>query len=211
MKTLLAILLSFIVSEAPVLAIHGGYTLGGAATAIGTYAGVLIPVSDTVLTTGTSTSDFGSNALGLFTLSVPAAGLGSGTVYIFSGAQQLVGTLQGLPDPDNVGGIVGIITATGQIAVDTVNDNIFGFGVAQTETQVTGQASGAFSAAVSSATVSESPTGVNLDGTANVTIQTTTTGSNGNTVFIPTDQIVFEVDGFQQSPTATASTTTAAQ
>ncbi len=108
MKTILAILLGFIVSEAPVLAIHGGYTLGSAQSAIGTYAGVLVPVSDINLsgttavtgTTGAVAGGFGSNSLGIFTLSIPSSGIGGGQVLIFSSAQGMSGTITALPDPN---------------------------------------------------------------------------------------------------------------
>jgi hypothetical protein len=208
MKTLLAILLSFIVSEAPVLAIHGGYTLGGATQLMGTYAGVLIPTSDTLLQTGTAATanGLGSNSLGLFTLGIPLTGLGSGTVVIFSEAQQLTGSIQALADPRTTGALIGVITATGQVTTGSFNDFFFGNA---TETQVTGDASGGLTAAVSQGTVSNSPYGINLSGTANVTVSTASTGTNGNTntTLTPTESIVFEVDGFLQTYAVTVTGT----
>ena len=217
MKTLLAILLSFIVSEAPVLAIHGGYTLGGAAGVIGTYAGVMIPTKDTVLNTETVTAsgttasiaDFGENALGLFSLSIPATGFGSGVVYIFSSDQELQGSIQALTDPTNPSGILGVIHATGQVNVftETGNEGIFGTFNAN-QTQITGDADGELTAIVANAAVSASPNGVNLSGTASLTVSSAVTGTNGLVTFVPTDSIVFAVDGFQQSsvPTSTSGT-----
>lgn len=206
MKTLLAILLSFIISEAPVLAIHGGYTLGGAQTVTGTYAGVLIPTSDTLLTTGSNAATgFGSDALGLFTLSIPTTGLGSGTVVLFSGQQQLFGSIQAIPDPNSTtGGIVGVITATGQITTSSFTD-VF-FGDTGSFTQVTGEASGGLTATATQSTNTISPTGVNINGTANMNVDTTVTGTDGTTSLVPTESIVFAVDGFQQSAVASAST-----
>lgn len=210
MKTLLAILMSFLVTEAPVLAIHGGYTLGGATGTQGTYAGVLVPTQDTVLTTGSSASDFGANSLGLFTLGIPATGIGSGQIYLFSNGEQLVGTIQALPDPTTTSGIVGIIQATGEIAVASVTDNFFGF--AEQQNQVTGQASGGLTAVAVASTNSISAYGINLSGTANVTVTSSTTNATtGAQSFTPTDAIVFTVEGFQQSdyaaPTSTTTTT----
>jgi len=206
MKTLLAILMSFLVTEAPVLAIHGGYTLGGSAGVNGTYAGVLVPVQDTLLTTGSNISDFGANSLGLFTLSIPSTGLGTGQVYIFSGGEQLAGTIQALANPATENGIVGVISATGEITVASVVDNFFG--INQVQNQITGQASGGFTASTVQSTVSDSAQGINLDGTANVTVTSSTTNATtGGTSFIPTDAIVFAVDGFQQSPFASTTTT----
>jgi hypothetical protein len=214
MKTLLAILLSFIVTEAPVLAIHGGYTLGGAAGVIGDYAGVLVPLSDTILTTGSSSADFGQNALGLFTLSIPSDGIGSGAIFLFSSGQQLTGPIQALPDPNNIGGIVGIIQATGNVNVASFNSNgssnnssVIVIGFNETETQVTGQASGGFTAVTENSTVTNSPTGINLSGTSNITVTTASTGTDGATIFTPTDSIVFAVNGFQQSATPSSTAT----
>jgi hypothetical protein len=192
MKTLLAILLSFIVTEAPVLAIHGGYSLGAAGSVVGTYAGVLVPTQDTILATGSNAADFGTNSLGLFTLSVPTTGIGTGTVYLFSEGEQLTGPIQCLPDPTNTYGIVGVISATGEAAVETFQDNLFGLN--ETLSTITATASGGFSATTVQSAVSDSPTGINISGTANVTVTTNTNG-----ILTPTDQITFDVLGFQQS------------
>ncbi len=214
--------MSFLITEAPVLAIHGGYTLGGSAGVNGTYAGVMIPTSDTSLTSGSGGTNFGANSLGLFTLSIPTTGIGSGAVYVFAQGQQLNGTIQALPDPAADGGIVGVIQATGQITVGSFQDTFFG--ETATQTQLTGQASGGLTVMVSQDATSVSTAGINISGTANVTITTqyttplvTTTGTNGatttsggNTEFIPTEAIVFDVEGYQQSATATTTTTAGA-
>jgi len=206
MKTPLAILLSFVMTEAPVLAIHGGYTLGGSIQLMGTYAGVLVPTSDTLLQTGSGSQQvatgLGSNALGLFTLGLPQTGIGGGTVYLFSQAQQLTGSIQALPDPQNQGTIIGILTATGQVTTASFS-NIF-FGNA-TQSQITGDASGGITAAVSEGTVSTSPYGINLTGTANVTISTT--GTSTTNTLTPSESIVFAVEGFLQSYADTITTT----
>jgi len=197
MKTPLAILLSFVMTEAPVLAIHGGYTLGGSIQLMGTYAGVLVPTSDTLLQTGSGSQQvatgLGSNALGLFTLGLPQTGIGGGTVYLFSQAQQLTGSIQALPDPQNQGTIIGILTATGQVTTASFS-NIF-FGNA-TQSQITGDASGGITAAVSEGTVT---------GTANVTISTT--GTSTTNTLTPSESIVFAVEGFLQSYADTITTT----
>jgi len=193
MKTLLAILLSFIVSEAPVLAIHGGYSLTSSGSVVGEYAGALVPIQDTLLATGSNEADFGANSLGLFTITIPQTGLGTGTVYLFSNGQQMTGPIQAIPDPTNTSGIIGVISATGQISA-SANQNDFGFIFNTTFVQVTGQAGGGFEAIATESNVSDSPTGVNLSGTAHLTVQTTS--SNG--LLTPTDAITFELFGFQQ-------------
>src|SRR5271170_7063902 len=99
MKTMLAVLLSFILMEAPVLALQGGYSLPNSSNGLtGTYAGVLIPSSDDVL--ASNAVDIGTNSLGLFTLGVPTTGLGAGTVSIFSVGRTFTGTIQALADPE---------------------------------------------------------------------------------------------------------------
>ncbi|MGA3171307.1 MAG: hypothetical protein ABSE62_09855 [Chthoniobacteraceae bacterium] len=203
MKTALAILLSFIICEAPVLADHG-YTLGGEQSAVGTYAGALIPIQDVVLTSGTSaTSDFGSNSLGLFTLNVVQTGLGTGTVALFSGDQEMNGTIQATQNPETATQIIGVMTATGQVTSATFNGGLF-FGN-ETLTQLTGNAGGSLIANVVAGGVN-SPTGTNLTGTSQLTVTAAQTGTDGNTVLIPTDNITYAVDGFQQSTTPNAGT-----
>lgn len=198
MKTLLAILLSFIVCEAPVLAIHGGYTLGGGLSVIGTYAGVMIPTEDTPLVSATTglSSGFGTNSLGLFELSMPTDGLGTGGVALFSGNQQMEGTIVASQNPDSAAALIGVINVTGEVQTASFNGGIF-FGQASV-TQITGNAGGALSASVVAGGV-DSPTGTNLTGTANLVVDVAETDTNGNTVLIPTDNIIFQVDGFQQS------------
>jgi len=210
MKTLLAILLSFVVTEAPVLAIHGGYTLGGSASVIGTYAGVLIPISSTVIASGTAatgiTADFGGNALGIFTVGIPQTGIGGGSLVVFSGNDQLTGGIQALPDPNTLGGIVGIVTASDYQNVFTVTSNFFGNAAAQT---LIAQAGGGLTAITTQSTTSNSPTGINLTGTATLTFSAPSASSQtvtgGTTVFTngglltPFSVVSFAVDGFQQS------------
>jgi len=203
MKTLLAILLSFLVSEAPVLAIHGGYTLGGSQSAIGTYAGVMIPSSDTIL--AANAADIGSNALGLFTLSIPSTGLGSGSVVIFSDGRTFSGSIQALADPNNPGGILGVLTASFNYNLyETLNGTA---GQTETTLAVTANAQGSFDAATNSDINSISPTGINLDGTATVNIdQGFVSGSNGTPIIV--EEVTFAVDGFQQSATASSTSGT---
>lgn len=214
MKTLLAIVLSFVISEAPVLALQGGYSLGGAAGTIGTYAGVMIPTSIqnyNVSVTGTSTtvtSSFGLNSLGLFTFDVPAVGFGSGTIIVFATDQEEDGTITTLPDPSNSDGIYGLIAATGEVATETYSDTFFGYSASLSE--VTGQASGEMRVSTANSTNSVSANGINLSGTANVAFSVAVTnGSTGvNEGFVESQAVSYVVDGFQQSATAVASTGT---
>ena len=154
-----------------------------------------------------------------------------GSIFRFEGQASVFGTEEGpcyrclYPEPPPPGlvpscaeggvlgilpGLVGIIQATGEIAVATVTDNFFGF--AQQQNQVTGQASGGLTAVAVASTNSISAYGINLSGTANVTVTSSTTNATtGAQSFTPTDAIVFTVEGFQQSdyaaPTSTTTTT----
>jgi hypothetical protein len=209
MKTLLAILLSFIISEAPVFALHGGYTLGGSQSVTGTYAGVLVPTSNDLL--AADATNFGSDALGLFTLSIPSTGLGSGTVLIFSGADTFTGTIQAVANPNNDTGVEGVLTATYNynlyVPVTTPGEN----GNPPTTTisteAVTATAEGPFSASTVSNPNSAGGLGLDLDGTSQVSVdQGFVNGGNGAPIII--EKITFAVEGFQQSTTASATTTT---
>ncbi len=210
MKVLLAILLSFVMTEAPVLAIHGGYSLGSSTPPLGLYAGVLVPISDTLLVQ--PSTDFGQNSLGLFTISMPLTGLGAGTAVIFSGGNTYTGTIQAIadPNPQNIGGIVGILNATFNFNTAQTTTNIpgvFNFNTTTTATVATAQ--GSFDANTVDSAESAGFYGVNLDGTSVVNIsEGFVTGSNATPTV--TEQITFQIEGFQQSNNPAAAVTTAA-
>jgi hypothetical protein len=206
MKTLLAILLSFVMTEAPVLAIHGGYTLGSSTDLTGSYAGVLVPISDSVLVA--NSTDFGANSLGLFTLSVPETGLGSGSVVLFSNGRTFSGSIQVLPDPNTAGGLTGIMTAAFNYSLTETLTGTDGVSTVTT-IPVTANAQGAFNAVAANDPTSQGPLGVSLTGSATVNVdQGLVSLADGTPVINET--IVFAVDGFQQSnvPSTTSSTGT---
>ena len=197
MKTLLAILLSFIISEAPVLA-ERGYTLPGSSTNLsGLYAGVLIPISDVLV--DPKAQDFGANSLGLFTLSIPTTGLGSGSAVIFSNGRTFTGTIQALlnPDPSSLG-ILGVINATFDYTLEITSS---------TSEAITASAAGSFDATVVTDAQSVGGFGLDLDGTSQVNVdQGFVSGSNGSPIV--TEQITFQIEGFEQSNTPSTTTTT---
>jgi hypothetical protein len=207
MKTLLAILLSFIVTEAPVLAIHGGYTLGGVGNTAGTYAGVFVPTSD-VITTGTSSgilsSSSGSNNLGLFTLNIPTTGVGTGNVLLFSSGRTFTGTIDAIPDPANANGIRGLITATFNFTFNVVTTSVSNGTVVQTVSpvNVTATALGAFTATtVTTSATTQSPTGVLLSGATTLQIDQGAVSDDGSPVI--TETAAFDIEGYQQSSSST--------
>jgi len=209
MKTLLAILLCFVITEAPVLAIHGGYTLGGTSSVTGTYAGVFVPDGIT-LVSGTTADYSGGNSLGLFSLNVPNTGDASGPVMIFSAGRTFAGTITGFPNPSDPNGITGIITATYAFTVYVSSTNVAN-GVTTTTVSnvpVTATAQGSMTADVSSSAQElQSPTGVLLTGSTSLAVDQGTVEADGSPVITEIDKYLIE--GYQQSASYTASAATA--
>lgn len=202
MKLLLAILLSFIITEAPVLARYE-YTIPGNAQSLsGVYAGILIPIEDTLLIP--TATDFGSNSLGLFTLALPTIGLGAGNVVVFSNGNTFSGTLQALINPDAKNpGITGVLNATYSYTLSTIVTTSSGASVV---TQgVTAGVQGSFDAAAVYDANSVGNNGLDLSGTSQVNI---TNGFVQNGNFIITEQITFAIDGYEQSTDASSAGTT---
>ena len=198
MKYLLAILLSFIMTEAPVLAIHGGYTLPGSTSLIGTYAGVMIPVADDLLVA--NVTDFGLNSLGLFTLGVPGVGLSNGTVIIFSGGNTFNGSIQALINPDpSVSGLLGIITASFPFTLNTI---VSGSNVTQ---DLTATAQGSFDVVAEQDGSSVCGLGINLTGSSVINVSDAQVDNNNNPII--DEKITFDIEGFQQSSGVTTTGT----
>jgi hypothetical protein len=198
MKTVLALLLCFILAEAPVLA-RDIYQIPGQSTnLVGAYAGVMIPIATTILVP--STANFGSNALGLFTLSIPTTGIGAGTLVLFTGADTFTGTIQALANPNpNNPGVLGVATATFNYSL-YVTTTTNGTNTITTEA-ITATANGSFDANAVQDTSSVGGNGLDLSGTTQFLInQGFVNGSNGNP--IETEQVTFDIEGFLQSTTA---------
>jgi hypothetical protein len=209
MKTLLAILMSFIITEAPVLAIHGGYSLGGVGDTSGTYAGVLIPTSDVVISGSGGVTTAGSDNLGLFTLNVPTTGVGTGNLLIFSSGRTFTGTITAIPDPSNANGIIGLITATFAFTFEVITTAVSNGTVVQTVSPVntTATAQGGFSATTETTTATtQSPTGVLLSGETTLEIDQGAVTADGAPII--TEVASFDIEGFQQSSSATAGSET---
>ena len=90
MKAVLGCLLCVVLTSSHCFALKGGpdYGLGGNVRTTGVYAGVLYPV-DTV------------NSIGLFSVEVPRAGLGVGTVFLFANSSAYTGGMRATADPDS--------------------------------------------------------------------------------------------------------------
>jgi hypothetical protein len=138
MNQLLSLLLAYVFLQSQCWALSGGPVFSGSQQSlVGTYAGALLPsdggLDDTAstgtgTTTGTTTGASASaNGLGLFTLSVPQTGLGTGDFVYFSEGRTFTGTITGLADPER-NQLIGLLK--GQFDVITgstnINDNFFG-------------------------------------------------------------------------------------
>jgi hypothetical protein len=92
MKSVLGCLLCLVLGTAQTFAIKGGPNFGGAGVrTTGIYAGVMLP----------GPLSPGVNSIGLFSVSIPKTGLGTGAVVIFTAGQTYTGTFQGIADPDS--------------------------------------------------------------------------------------------------------------
>src|SRR5688500_18521910 len=102
MKRLLSFLLSVVflhVQTVPLFAKRGGPDVGGGGgtvDTIGTYAGVLIPLDETL---DSDVSGTGRNSIGLFSLGVPDVGLAQGAFVVFVDGNAYNGTITGVADP----------------------------------------------------------------------------------------------------------------
>lgn len=91
MKIIFACLICLVFATSETFAIKGGPApVSQQVRTTGVYAGVLTPGS------GSS----GANSLGLFSITIPKSGIGTGTVVIFTAGETYTGTFQGVADPD---------------------------------------------------------------------------------------------------------------
>lgn len=89
MKSVLGVLLCLVFTISQGWAISGGPDYGGAGVrTTGVYAGLLVPTVD-------------PNSLGIFSLTIPKTGIGTGQVAIFRNGNYYPGTFQGIADPDS--------------------------------------------------------------------------------------------------------------
>lgn len=180
MKALFASLvcLAFTISQS--FAISGGPNYGtGGITTTGIYAGVMMP----------GELSPGANSLGLFSLTIPRTGLGSGDVIIFEAGQIYTGTFTGLADPDSAK-LVGEIDATFPVIelVQSVDSNGT---VTTTSVTVQATAAGQLNSQLSANTNNFSTASVRMNGTAD--IQFSIQVNN------PFNEIVYDVIGFKQA------------
>lgn len=123
MKRVLSFLLMIVFTNAQVSTVFaksGGPDIVGSSNVdtVGTFAGVMIPETETNPTAGSS-----SNSIGLFSIGVPDAGMANGATVIFVEGTAFNGTITGVADPLN-GTLVGILDATSTyVLIDPTDPN----------------------------------------------------------------------------------------
>ena len=202
MKQVLSLLLAFVFLQAETWAIGGGpASSGGLANLVGSYAGVLIPRTQTNPPVGVATN---SASIGLFGVNVPNTGLSSGAALAFVNGVAFIGDVTGIVDPKKQT-LLGVVTGISNFNVISINP-VTG---ATVTTAIFAQ--GSIKAKFQSAgLLTDSITGANtgnhrLKGVAALDLFGTI-GANGLPVISNT--VTFAVDGFQQSATTSTFTIT---
>jgi len=224
MKRVLSFLLCIIFLKAQAFAIRGPLEGSDSGTILlGTYSGTLIPedadqgtrVID--LQTGETTGTM--NSIGLFTVAIPSAGIGTGSFLIFTEGRSYAGTITAVGDP-GPGTLTGILEATYEYTDFVRDDNgdLIYQATTTNGTTTIAPVSDTFQAAVRgslTAKVTSSITNLNttaaqtgnfgrIEGKAETASVFTSPTGAGELV---TDKVVrYKVDGVKQSITADAAT-----
>ncbi|RYD74763.1 MAG: hypothetical protein EOP84_19375 [Verrucomicrobiaceae bacterium] len=236
MNKVLSLLLAFVFLQTQAWALTGGpnYNSGSATgniSLLGVYAGALLPSGDES-SDEIAAEDLATNGLGLFALSVPETGLGTGQFVYFSEGRTFTGTITGVADPDK-GTLTGLLKGQFDIVTDNVqvNDDFLG-DASLVASQPGGFANGQVTAdfvpsefvGVTAAGVPF--TGLRIEGTATIEIsefRETTSREPGvddgdpatddritvtTTSVVPVGTVNLSVDGFRQSTTPGSVTVT---
>lgn len=203
MKSIFAGLLCGLLATANALATSGGPVYGGNKTnVVGTYAGVLepafCPIADPAQCPG-------FNSIAVFSLSIPGTGTGSGDFTIFSAGRVFSGTISAVGDPKDAS-VKGILDAS------------YNYNLQRTELDKDGQphvvsipvtatANGPLKAKANTTTSRTTlSSSTRLKGTATLNISGGYVTGNGEPVI--NQQYDLTVNGFKQSNTPAASTST---
>ena len=209
-KKVLSLLLSFVFLQTQTWAIGGGpQGTGGAAALVGTYAGVLIPTTQTKpVVVGVQSSA----SIGLFVLAVPATGVAKGAAVAFVDGIAFTGDMTGIADPkkQTVVAIVEGVSNNDVITLVPVVDPVTGAVTFQTIiTKIFAQ--GSLSAKFESSGGGVDPTSGTAGGSSRLSGKASLDlfadlNTNGTPNILNT--VSFRVDGFKQSATASAATIT---
>lgn len=122
MKQVLSLLVAYVFLQTQMWAIGGGPRNGGSTTSVsGTYVGVMIPSRVNRLFQSpsfTPTAESDANTLGIFAISIPATGIGTGNYLFFQDGEAFFGTMAGVADPGKSTflGLIAGAAATNQLA-----------------------------------------------------------------------------------------------
>jgi len=189
MKTLLGCLMCLVFTVSQSLAISGG-PFGGKSkvNTVGTYAGVLIPKTHVPCDSCTG-EDTSLNQLGLFTVTIPSNGIGTGTALLFEEGNTWSGNIQANADPDSAK-VSGIITASFSYIIIVTSTDSQGH-TTQTPVTVAAIASGKVEAKAKASTQSFTFSSIRLTGNADIQFE--------RTINNPFDEIIFKIVGFKQA------------
>lgn len=209
MKQIFSLLLTYVFLQTETWAIGGGPQSGGGGAALtGTYAGVLIPVSQTVPPVGTQSN---AAAIGLFVVGVPATGVATGSALAFVNGIAFLGDMAAIADPKKqslVGVVSGVSTVqatrlvpvvgpNGLVTFQTITSEIFAQGSIKADFE-----NGGGNVDPTSGTSSGNR---RLNGSATLDLFVTVNADGTPAIF---NSVKFKVDGFQQSGTSSSITIT---
>ena len=210
MKQVFSLLLTFVFLQAETWAIGGGPQSGGGGAALtGTYAGVLIPVSQTNPPAASQSNNAAS--VGLFVVGVPSVGVAQGSALAFVNGiaflgdmtavadpkkQSLVGVVEGVSNVDATL-LVPVVDANGNVTYQTITSKIFAQGSIKADFE-----NGGGNVDPTSGTTSGNR---RLNGTATLDLFVNVNADGTPGIF---NTVRFRVDGFQQSGTSSTVTIT---
>lgn len=193
MKQALSLLIGFVLIQTQAWAISGGPPEDLRQTSYqGTYAGVLIPESSEDVQSSTS--------IGLFSFSQPKTGYASGELLTFVNGTVFNGTLQGVIDPKN-GSLRAVLDAssTYSVVVQVPSSKDADGNITYTSESYPIKAQGSLKAKIKPD--QSGVTATRVEGTASLDVFFTIQDNGTPNI---TQTAVFQVDGFQQSTTATS-------
>jgi hypothetical protein len=185
MRILLAALMCLVLCTSECFALKGGPPIpGGQVTTTGNYAGLFVPAGED------------ENSLGIFSVSVPTTGLGSGVVAFFRNGIFYPGTIQAIADPDSA-----VLTATVMSSFDiTFTSETTGNPPTTRNIVITFNANGSITGLIRPNPKTLSSATARITGNAAVTYATVgsapgfdDSGANSN------GPVPYEVNGFKQS------------
>jgi hypothetical protein len=216
MKRILSFLLCIIFLKAQAFAIHGNLEGADSGTILtGTYSGTMVPVD---ADQGTRVFDFSTgeqtgtiNSIGIFTMAMPASGIGQGSFLVFTEGRSFSGTIIGVGNPAS-GTLNGILEATFEY-IDFLRDDagniiIDATGVPQSQTYqaaVRGSLTAQIESGIANINALNAASGNfgRLTGTAET--GSMFVGPNGAGELVSNGIVRYTVDGVKQSLTADAS------